>query len=155
MDLESGSMLMAPVEAASHWRDFIVVRLLRRWYAEGATGNNKLHSLVSLACELGVQAQAAVAVASLLQLTEACLGRPLEAECCCSPKLSRDERAVLILLDNAPSLGPGKASHAIPHGLPAALLWAAASVRQLLPGRNGPPTAMSRCPFSPEPLNVA
>jgi hypothetical protein len=148
-------MLMAPVEAATHWRDFIVVRLLRRWYAEGATGNNKLHSLVSLACELGVQAQAAVAVASLFQLTEACLGRPLEAECCCSRKLTRDERAVLMLLDNAPSLGPGKASHAIPHGLPAALLWAAASVRQLLPGGDRSPMAASHCPFSTESLNLA
>jgi len=152
MSQENGSMLMAP--AASPWRDFIVVRLLRRWSAEGTAGNNQLPSLVCLAGELGVQAQTAVAVASLLQLTEACLGRPLEAECCCSPALSRDEQAVLMLLDAAPSLRPGKASISIPHGLPAALLWAAASVRQLLPGKDRWP-ATSHCPFSTEPLNLA
>jgi len=115
-------MLMAPIEAGSHWRDFIIVRLLRRWCAEGTAGNNQLPSLVGLAAELGVQAQAAVAVASLFQLTEACLARHLEAECCCSPALSRDEQAVLMLLDAAPSLRPGEASSSIPHGLPAALL---------------------------------
>jgi len=147
-------MLMAPIEVGSHWRDFIVVRLLRRWCAEAATGNNQLPSLVGLAGELGVQAQTAVAVASLFQLTEACLGRPLEAECCCSPLLSRDEQAVLMLLDAAPSLGPGKASRSIPHGLPAALLWAAASVRQLLPGTDKWPVE-SHCPFSTELLNLA
>jgi len=148
-------MLMAPIEAASHWRDFIVVRLLRRWCAEAATGNNQLPSLVGLAAELGVQAQTTVALASLFQLTEGCLARRLEAECCCSRILSRDERAVLLLLDVAPSMRVGEGWQFIPHGLPGALLWAAASVRRLLPGGNLRPAKISRCPFSPEPLDVA
>jgi hypothetical protein len=149
-------MLMARIDASVQWRHFLVVRLLRRWSAEGAAGGAQLPSLVGLAVELGERPETAIAVASLFQLTESCLGRPLRAECCCSAELSSDEQAVLLLLDAAPSLRPGEGRRFIPHGLSGALLWAVASVRRLLPAADcASPAAPSRCPFSAVPSGPA
>lgn len=142
-------MLMARIDASAHWRHFLVVRLLRRWSAEGAAGGARLPSLVGLAGELGERPETAIAVASLFQLTESCLGRPLRAECCCSPELGSDEQAILLLLDAASGLAPGRSTGAIPHGLPGALVWAAKSVRHWL-GETGSASSASprRCPFA-------
>lgn len=141
-------MLMAKIDASAHWRHFLVVRLLRRWGAEGAAGGAQLPSLVGLASELGERPETAIAVASLFQLTESCLGRPLRAECCCSHELGGDEQAILLLLDAASGLAPGRSTAAIPHGLPAALAWAAKSVRLLLgETRCGPIASPRSCPF--------
>jgi hypothetical protein len=126
-------MLMSPIERSPDWTSFVVVRLLRRWSAQAGGDGSRLPSLVALAAELGVTGQAAVAVASLFELTEASLGRPLAAECCCSRALSRDERAVLRMLSAALPPSPHSATATVPHGLPGALLWAVASVRKLLP----------------------
>ncbi len=144
-------MFMAPIEppreAAPRRQGYLVVRLLRRWAAGREAGEPQLPSLVRFAQELGVEAQAAVAVASLFQLTESCLGRPLQAECCCSRRLSSDERAVLLMLDAAAARSPLTPA-SIPHGLPGALLWAVEIVRQLL-GINAwaGMTTHARCPF--------
>lgn len=94
---------------------------------------------------------AAVAIASLFQLTEACLGRPLVGECCCNPRLARDERAILALLAANLPAHPHQARLSIPHGLPGALVWAVASVRQMLGDPALPrPGVDRRCPFASE-----
>lgn len=145
-------MFMAPIEPsngpAPRRHDYAVVRLLRRWAATRASGEWQLPSMIKLGRGLGFEPQAAVAVASLFQLTEACLGRPLESECCCSARLSPDERAILLMLACAPPAHPHHAGMAIPHGLPGALVWAIESVRKLI---GEPAVGMgphpARCPF--------
>jgi hypothetical protein len=140
-------MFMAPIEPSPGRGSYIVVRLLRRWAAAGIAGD-RLPSLVRLATRLGIGAHAAVALASLFQLTEACLGRTLVCECCCSPRLSRDERAVLALLTAEMPLHPNQASPSIPHGLPGALVWAVASIRRLMDEpMPSVPAPARHCPF--------
>ena len=140
-------MFMAPIKPVPRRRDYEMVRLMRRWAAARGHGEPQLPSLISLGHQLGLEPQVAIAVASMFQLTEACLGRPLQAECCCSVRLSPDERAVLLMLDAAGSRA-SFAPAAIPHGLPGALLWAMTSVRKLI----GEPACIAvprpgGCPF--------
>lgn len=104
--------------------------------------------LVQLAGELGASPHAGVALASLFQIAEGMLGRPLVGACCCDPAPSRDERALLLMLAHAPDAGPIHTSRAIPHGLAGPLAWAALSTRMALgmEGRGeGVPAA---CPFA-------
>ena len=140
-------MLMIPIEPGLPGAYYRIVRLLRRWAAGRDLGPARLPSLVRLGKRIGVEPQATVALASLFQLIEACLARPLEAECCCSPRLSRDERATLLLLASAP-MRPHQSHPPIPHGLPGALVWAIASVRKLI-GTTGLRRVSDprRCPF--------
>lgn len=140
-------MLMTQIEPGLPAASYRIVRLLRRWAAGRDLGPARLPSLVRLGGRIGVEPEAAIALASLFQLTEACLGRPLEAECCCSPRLGRDERATLLLLASAP-MRPHQSVPPIPHGLPGALVWAVASVRKLM-GATGlePVSSSRRCPF--------
>lgn len=141
-------MLMERIEALG-WSGLVIVRLLRRWVAARHAGLDAMPSLVGLATELGRSPQLAIALHSLFQLTESCLGRPLEAECCCSHSLGSDESAVLLMIAAAPAPGTPIASQDIPHGLPGALSWAAASVRcslgtmQQIESHRTP----TRCPF--------
>lgn len=124
-------MMMTPIEPSLPGGSYRIVRLLRRWSAASAAVGARLPPLVRLGARLGVTPEAAVAVGSLFELTEACLTRPLRAECCCSPRLSPDERAVLMMLAAATPAHPHLANAAIPHGLPGALIWAVRSVRTL------------------------
>lgn len=125
-------MLMSPTEPPPRAAAHRIVRLVRRWAAGAQLGPARLPSLVRLGRRIGVEPQAAIALASMFQLVEACLGRQLEAECCCSPLLARDERAILMLLAATRPAGPHQALPPIPHGLPVALHWAIASVRRLM-----------------------
>ena len=141
-------MLQTPIEPRLAWSDYVVVRLLRRWAAVRASEGRALPNLVGLAKEIGEPVQAAIALHSLFQLTEACLGRPLEPECCCSPELSSDESAVLKLIAAAPASSPAGISREIPHGLPGALCWAAKAVAIALGIETRPAgSAATRCPF--------
>jgi hypothetical protein len=143
-------MLIERIIGERSWSEFIVIRTLRRWTAARDAERNPVASLVELATGLGESPMLAVAFDSLFQLTEACLGRQLLAECCCSPSLSPDERALLLLVAAAPA--PGEAPASIPHGLPGALSWAATSLKSLLGDRFeiGPAWRGARCPFSPD-----
>lgn len=130
-----------------------VVRLLRRYTVCQQINAAPLPLLTELGSELGIAAPPVVALASVFQLTEACLGRPLIAECCCSPSTSTDERALLLLLTRARDAGPALGSSDVPHGLPGALAWAVASTRRLLdpsfPKRRiTVDQPMTRCPFA-------
>lgn len=147
------------------WADYLTVRLLRRWTACRTANEPVLPNLVALAREIGASPQTAVAFASVFQLTEANLGRPLISECCCSPTLSADEKAVLLLLKSAAEAGPILSSITVPHGLPGTLVWACASVRIALgevslSGVQDQPIAtptidQSECPFGNHALTTA
>jgi len=147
-------MMMTPIEPLLPRGAYRIVRLLRRWSAAAVGDGTRLPSIVRLGARLGVTPEAAVAVASLFELTEACLARPLRTECCCSARLSGDERAVLTMLAAVTPVHPHLANANIPHGLPGALIWAVRSVRALLDdaevgralGQRG------RCPFEVEPI---
>lgn len=149
-------MLIGKIEPDLAWRDFVVLRMLRRWVAAKAAQRRPLPSLMSLATELHQPFEIAVALDSLFQLTEGCLDRELRAECCCCRELVADERAVLALIATAPPPFAGQASPAIPHGLPGVLCWAVATVRAAL---GHTPTdsaryASARCPFEAAPAAV-
>ena len=143
-------MRMEAVTAEMEWGEWLVVRLLRRWTAARESGD-PIAGLVELAERVGVAPEAALAIASLFQLVEAHLGRPLATECCCSNSLAADERAILLLLAAPAGNGAPHATRTIPHGLPAALRWAVASVRRLMGLEAGPPAATDSCPFQMEP----
>lgn len=142
-------MLMVRVEPELDRMGAVAIRLLRRWAAVRQTDQPTLRDLVSIGASLGVSPETIVAFASLFQLTEACLGRRLIAECCCSPELSPGERAVLLMLAAAPAPAHPGASREIPHGLPGALAWAVASVRNLMGEAEAPRfrSSPNRCPF--------
>ncbi|NNM78539.1 hypothetical protein HJG53_16755 [Sphingomonas sp. ID1715] len=144
-------MLIGGVEATLEWSDLVAVRLLRRWAICRGNANNPLPRMVELAKALGVSPEAAVALASLFQLTEGCLSRALHVESCLSGSIGSDERAVLLLIASAPEPGRPLASETIPHGLSGALAWAAWTVRRLLgdPGHARGPIAPVHCPFTP------
>lgn len=143
-------MRMERIEPELAWSDFIIVRLLRRWVAVRSLGEKALPSLVQLAADIGEEPQVAVSLHSVFQLTEACLGRGLEAECCCGKTMSADEKAVITLIAAAASRDVRGGAAAIPHGLPGALAWAAVAAGMLL-GDNLPVPAIARgkCPFGP------
>lgn len=110
----------------------VFVRLFRKWSAARLAGLNPLPHMQVLAAPFAPAPDLILACASLFELTEAHLGRPLEPECCCGSTLSRDEAALIGLLRHAPDAGQAMASTAIPHGLPGAIRWAAFAVLRAL-----------------------
>lgn len=143
-------MLETRLEAPPGWWQLVAIRLLRRWAAATANGENPLPAVVELASSLHVGASAAVALASLYQLTENCLERALATECCCSRQTTGDERAVLVLIAAAPAPGEALASSHIPHGIPGVLAWSAAAVRRLLDS-DFLAFSSAQCPFANSP----
>lgn len=139
-------MLVERIDPRSSWNDFVVIRLIRRWAAVRSLGQHALPDLVALAVELGEPPELAIGLHSLFQLTEACLARPLQAECCCSRELAADERAILTLLASARAGSLVQATRQIPHGLPAALTWAAVTAGLMLQG-GVTAFAEAGCPF--------
>lgn len=122
---------MMRIESELADTEWVVVRLLRRYAACRQLDEQPLPSLTRLGNELGIQPCAVVALASVFQLSEGCLGRSLIVECCFNRSLSADERAMLVLLTSGTNAGPIYTSRDIPHGLPGALVWAVACVRRL------------------------
>lgn len=142
-------MQMGRIEGELDWGSLVVVRLLRRWVAAREAGENPLPSLLTLAADLGICPQLAVGLASLFQLTESCLGRNVQTECCCSLAIGSDERAILLMIAAVPEPGLPLTSGDIPHGLPGALSWAVTSVRRLLGEDTSQPFGLAprHCPF--------
>lgn len=124
-------MLMERMEVRLTWSDLMTIRLIRRWVTAQAVEESPLRHVLELTTKMGQPPQLAAALHSLLQLTESCLGRALHIGCCCSKVITPDERAVLLMIAVAPSTGLPLADAAIPHGLPGALKWAAATVRRV------------------------
>lgn len=114
-----------PPHQTREFQDAIFVRLFRKWSIARENGEAAIPCLHEEAKQHNYRDNTAAAAASLFQLVEAQIGRPLVRECCCSPSFSPDERALIDILRHAPSLHPGKGTKAIPHGLPGALSWAA------------------------------
>lgn len=142
-------MLMVPIESPLTPASHRVVRMVRRWVASVELGAARLPALVRLGRRLGLAPEATIALGSMFQLTESCLGRPLEAECCCSPALARDERAILMMLATASWTRSHRAIPSIPHGLPGALHWAIASVRRAMEDAVSMEIGnASKCPFA-------
>lgn len=133
--------------------EIIFVRLFRLWAMERHGSGMGLSRIHEVARELGMPDETGVACASLFQLVENELGRPLVRECCCSKDLSADERALLGIVKVAAHLEPGSGSTDIPHGLPGAIHWAALAVRRAfgVSDRDIARDAVSEgtlCPFS-------
>lgn len=134
----------------------VFVRLVRAWRAARAAGENPLPHVQAGAAPFDPAPGLSVACHSLLELTEAQLGRPLETECCCSRDITPDEAAMIGLLLHAQDAGSVMTTEAIPHGLPGAIRWAAFAVLRGLRETLGtdaigtaPPFAAGMgCPFN-------
>ncbi|MEM6494251.1 MAG: hypothetical protein AAF650_07700 [Pseudomonadota bacterium] len=110
------------------FEDAMFVRLFRLWAMGREDHSSALPAMHAEAKRHGYKDQAAAACASLFELLESHLGRRLERECCCSPKFSADEKALIGVLRSAPRLASGRGSRDVPHGLPGAISWAASCV---------------------------
>ena len=110
---------------SSAFQDAIFIRLFRKWMMAREDGEPVMPPMHEEAKRHGFGDNTAAAAASLFQLVEGQVGRPLQRECCCSPSFSSDERALIGILRQAPALRPGRGTRAIPHGLPGAISWAA------------------------------
>ena len=130
-----------------------LVHLMREWTVLRRCPEPALPAFVACADLCGLNSHAAVAIDSMLALTEACLARPLRAEASYSQTLAADERAVLALLDQGRFIRGAYTPRTIPHGLPGVLAWATVAVRKAFTeaGYNlealAQPTAS--CPFAP------
>jgi hypothetical protein len=130
-------MLMQSVKAESDWTSYLAAGLLRRWAALRRSGEAALPGLVATAAGLGTTPIIAVAFGSVFQLTEACLGRPLDMEGCCTPEPRPDAHAVLHMLDAQQGAGMALDLRGATPGLFGALVSAIASVRRLLSEQEG------------------
>lgn len=139
----------------------VIVKLFRLWAAAREAGENPLPHMQGAVALLLPAPELAVASASLFELVESQLGRRLVPACCCSPALSRDERALLGVLRHAPEAGQPLTGAVVPHGLPGAIRWAAFAVRRALgssfDGEPDEPEAPPVCPFKqmPQPALAA
>lgn len=139
------AFVIVPPEPGPH--DRAIVAALRCYAAARGADRALLPEMVAFAAANGIGASAVIALASVFELTEACLGRPLvPGE---DAAASADEAAVLMLLASAGEVGPGQGSAAVPHGMPGALVWAARSAVQLTGGGCRPPEPRATCPFQP------
>lgn len=137
---------------------FVFVRMFRVWAAARASGENPLPHMEEPLEMFAASPELTAACASMFDLVEAHLGRPLVPECCCAHRLSRDEQALLALLRHAPAAAQPLASPAVPHGLPGAIRWAALAIGRAMDGtfeRDNAPVIEAaepgRCPFTRSP----
>lgn len=140
--------------------EVLVVRMLRLWCAARSIAENPLPHMQAQVAPLLPSPEFVPACDSLFALTEAVVGRPLAAARCGSASLSGDESAMLAMLRHAPASGSIHTSWAVPHGLPAALRWAAFAVLRALDDRtcrrDATPAALpERCPFARAALDRA
>jgi hypothetical protein len=80
------------------WKAHCAVSLFRTWAAARTAGQPVLPLCIARAQKLKISDQAGVSCASLFQLLEARLQRPLVPECCCSQNYSPDEQIIVSLL---------------------------------------------------------
>ena len=125
-------MLMQPLKAEQKWTTFILANLLEKWSAARVSGVAPLPALIELAPKLGIPSDLAAAFGSVFELAEACLGRPLKVERCCSASLQEGERALIRMLQNASSEGGAAVFGEKSRELADALAVAATSASRLL-----------------------
>jgi hypothetical protein len=126
-------MFMQPLKADQSWVTYILSNLLENWSASRAAGAAALPALISVGHRLGISSLSAAAFGSAFGLAEACLGRPLSVERCCSDSLPPGEWGLIRMLrtsawdrGDAEALGAGSVE------LFDALVAATASARSLL-----------------------
>ncbi|HET6535113.1 MAG TPA: hypothetical protein VFG41_02930 [Sphingomicrobium sp.] len=125
-------MFMKPLKAEQSWTTYILSTLLENWSTSRASGAAPLPALIELAHRLDISSILAVALGSVFDLAEACLGRPLSVQHCCSDDLRPGEWALIHMLndtlrdEDATALGAGSRE------IFDALLAAATSARRLL-----------------------
>lgn len=124
-----------------------VVAVLRAYAGLRGTAAPLLPRLIAFAAGQGLGETATVALASVFELTEACLGRPLLPGH--GESLSADEEGVLMLLASAGDVGSHCGSRTVPHGMPGALAWAARSAVRLTGGVCARAVTPPACPFQP------
>lgn len=115
---------------------YTIIRLLRRWTALKAAGEDALVGLLDLADSMNASRLLAVAADALFALSEQKLERGIRTGSSCCLSLSADESAILLLTATASrpihSGYPG-----IPIGSSGALWWAAFRVSELASGPVG------------------
>ena len=116
-------------------RERVVIEALRCYAAVRHRNEPVLPCMVELAGRNGLAPPAVIALASVFELTEACLGRRLAVGDGSGPPLVADEEAVLLLLATAGEVGPHRGSVAVPHGLPGVLVWAVRCACRLCRGQ--------------------
>lgn len=127
--------------------ELLIVRLIRRFAAARMLDEDALVAMTRMVSEAGEPPVIAVALHSVLQITEECLERPLEASCRGGTELSRDERAILALLSHAPWPGAVQGTAEVPHALPDVLCWAVASFNQMIGQLDFQHSIAECCPF--------
>ena len=108
----------------------LFIALMRDWAALRTGGEPLLPVFRARAEVRGMNGHGAVAVDTMLCLTQSLLDRALQAETQASQRLGGDECAVLVLLDQGRFVRGAYAPRSIPHGLPGVLAWATLAVRQ-------------------------
>lgn len=149
---EGSSAFVPVIVDGENWgedgaEDARVVAVLRSYVAVRGTAAPLLPTLIAFAAEQGLGETATVALASVFELTEACLGRTLVAGA--GDAMSADEEGVLMLLASVGDLEPHCGSRAVPHGMPGALAWAARSAVRLTGGVCQRQVVRPACPFQP------
>lgn len=125
---ERGTLASRRVHAASQIGTLI--RLFRIWAQARDMHRNPLPEMTAAIAGRDTSPELAPACHSLFQLTEACIGRQLVPSAPCANDISRDEYALLALIEAAPNAGSLVAENRLPHGLPGALCWAASAVNR-------------------------
>jgi len=141
---------IAPPEEGHAGGTEAIVALFRIWHAARERYENPLPQMSAV---LGRTSSPELAPAcdSFFALTEACLGRRLQASPPQSPTFSPDEEALLETLRQVPALLAIGPNSVLPHGLPGALQWAALAVLNAIDALPLPQTGTTapegRCPF--------
>ena len=125
-------MLMQPLQAEQKWTTFILSNLIQKWSAAREAGIAPLPALIEIAPGLGIPSGLAAAFGSVFELAEACLGRPLKVEQCCSASLQDGEQTLIRMLQTASSEGAAAVFGEKSRGLADALVVAATSANRLL-----------------------
>ncbi|WP_196232925.1 hypothetical protein [Sphingomonas segetis] len=125
-------MFMKPIKAEQSWTTYVLSSLLESWSASRASGTAPLPALIALSHRLGVSSISAVAFGSVFDLAEACLGRSLSVNRCCSNDLPAGEWALIHMLNETLRDGDIAALGAASGELIDALVAAATSARRLL-----------------------
>lgn len=128
-------MLMTGEKVGSDWNRHVAASLLRKWATLRVSEEQPLPALVDLAGKLGATSLLAVSLGSTFRLSEACLGRPLNLEGCCTPDLGEDASALIHMLNGVQADGAPLALRDAPPGLFSALASAVASARWLFSER--------------------
>lgn len=133
----------------------VLVALFRRWAWSRNRGVNPMPAMMRLVEGSAYDWTLVPACDSFFALSESCLGRPLSAGPDAAPDIAPrepflpDEIGLIATVVQCPPADGAAVNAGIPHGLPAALCWAAQAVRRALGQFAAVPAdqAVEQCPF--------